>query len=192
MRLLSLTTIRSIQLKIALVAGLCLVATSAVLIGYSLVSTQTTHHYVASEVMHLVDTQTKESLMNRAGTEASAIKAQLEAGIDAARAMAQTFAVLADPTNGTPVADRRTQLAAVLLNVLKQNPAFSGTYSAWEPDSLDGNDAAFKGRKELGSDNTGRFLPYWTRSESGAVAIQPLVEYDSTALNPNGLVKGAW
>ncbi|WP_230370354.1 hypothetical protein [Paludibacterium denitrificans] len=39
---------------------------------------------------------------------------------------------------------------------------------------------------------TGRFTPYWTRSESGAIAVQPLVEYDSDALHPNGVPKGGW
>ena len=40
MKLLSFSAIRSIQLKIALIAGLCLAVTCVVLIGYSLFSTQ--------------------------------------------------------------------------------------------------------------------------------------------------------
>jgi len=189
----SFSAIRSIQLKIALIAGLCLTVTGVVLIGYSLFSTQTMNHFVTTEVMQLVDRQTKESLLNRAGTEAGAIKAELDVGFDAARNMAHAFEVLAgDKTNGTPDSARRSQLNAVLHNVLQQNPAFNGTYSAWEPNGLDGNDVAFKGRKEMGSDDTGRFLPYWTRNASGQIAIQPLVEYDSSERHANGLVKGAW
>ena len=46
---------------------------------------------------------------------------------------------------------------------LKDNPRFNGTYSAWVADGIDGNDAAFKGKAEVGSDQTGRALPYWTR-----------------------------
>jgi methyl-accepting chemotaxis protein len=189
----SFSAIRSIQLKIALIAGVCLVVTSVILIGYSLFSTQSMNRYVTTEVMQLVDRQTKESLLNRAASEAVAIKAELELGFDAARAMAHTFAVLADDKNsGTPDSARRNQLNAVLRNVLQQNPAFNGTYSAWEPNGLDGNDVAFKDNKQMGSDGTGRFLPYWTRNASGAIAIQPLVEYDSKAQHANGLVKGGW
>jgi methyl-accepting chemotaxis protein len=143
--------------------------------------------------MQLVDRQTKESLLNRASSEANAIKAELEVGFDAARSMAHTFAVLADSKNGgTPDGARRIQLNAILRKIVEQNPAFNGTYSAWEPDALDGNDVAFKGQKDVGSDGTGRFLPYWTRNASGTIAVQPLVEYDSKELHPNGLVKGAW
>jgi methyl-accepting chemotaxis protein len=191
-KLLSFSGIRSIQLKIALIAGLCLAVTCVALIGYGLFSTQSMNQYVTREVMQLVDNQTKESLMNRASTEANSIKAELEVGFDAARTIAHAFATLADEKTGTPVAARRTQFNAVLRHVLELNPAFNGTYSAWEPGALDGDDATFKGRKEVGSDNTGRFLPYWTRNASGAIAVQPLVEYDSKEQHPNGLVKGAW
>ena len=193
MRKFSLAAIRSLQLKIALIAGLCLAVTSIVLIGYSLVSTANTNSYVNSEVMRLVDSQTKESLLNRAATEGSAIKSQLEVGLDAARTMAHTFAVLASDKNSATSSDaRRKQLNAVLKNVLENNLAFNGTYSAWEPNALDGNDTSFRNQKDAGSDNTGRFLPYWTRGASGTVAVQPLVEYDSKDQHPNGLVKGAW
>ncbi|MBK1616785.1 methyl-accepting chemotaxis protein, partial [Rubrivivax gelatinosus] len=39
---------------------------------------------------------------------------------------------------------------------------------------------------------TGRVLPYWTRDADGKIALQPLVEYDSEALHPNGVMKGGW
>ncbi|MGO3928314.1 methyl-accepting chemotaxis protein [Rhodopseudomonas pseudopalustris] len=189
----SFKTIRSMQLKIALISGLCLAGTSAALIAYSVFSTSNTMQYVGSEVSQLVDRQTKELLLNRAASEASAIKAELELGLNAARVMAESFAELAgNKTAATPNELRRTQLNAVLRNVLHLNPAFNGTYSAWEPDSLDGKDESFQGRKDLGSDGTGRFLPYWTRDSKGSIALQPLVEYDSADRHPNGLVKGAW
>jgi methyl-accepting chemotaxis protein len=193
MRQFSFAAIRSIQAKIALIAGFFLTMTSVILIGYGLLSARSAHQYVTTEVMQLVDSQTKESLLNRASAEANAIKSELDVGFDAARSMAHTFAVLAnDKAGGTPASARRSQLNAVLRNVVQLNPAFNGTYSAWETDGLDGNDAAFEGRKEMGSDDTGRFLPYWTRNAGGTIAVQPLVEYDSKELHANGLVKGAW
>ncbi|WP_322516684.1 methyl-accepting chemotaxis protein [Rhodopseudomonas palustris] len=189
----SFKAMRSVQLKIALISGACLVGTSIALIGYSLLSARSTMEYVGTEVSHLVDKQSKESLLNRAATEANVIKSELELGLDAARTMAQSFAVLAgSKTAATPIESRRAQLNAVLRGVLELNPAFNGTYSAWEPNGLDRNDASFKGRKDLGSDDTGRFLPYWTRDSKGSIAVQPLVEYDSAERHPNGLVKGAW
>jgi methyl-accepting chemotaxis protein len=193
MSFFTLKNIRSIQLKIALVSGGCLVVTIAALVGYNLVSTRLSNNYITTEVMEIVDAQVKESLLNRAQVEAQKVKSELDVGFDAARNLAHVFSVLVgDGADGTPVAARRSQLNAVLENVLKNNPSFNGTYSAWEPDALDGNDVAFKGSKAMGSDDTGRYLPYWTRGADGKIAIQPLVEYDSSEKHSNGLVKGDW
>jgi len=70
----SFAAIRSIQLKIALIAGLCLSGTIVILVGYSLYSTKITHDLVSTEVKRLVDDQTKESLLNRATSEARFLK----------------------------------------------------------------------------------------------------------------------
>ena len=58
---------------------------------------------------------------------------------------------------------------------------------------VDGRDEDYRGLKMLGADATGRVLPYWTRNpETGAIKIQPLVEYDSRELHANGVMKGGW
>jgi methyl-accepting chemotaxis protein len=57
---------------------------------------------------------------------------------------------------------------------------------------LDGQDETYKNKRETGTDGTGRFIPYWNRDQSGHVAMQPLVEYDSRELHPNGVMKGGW
>jgi hypothetical protein len=58
--------------------------TVAVLIVYSLFSIKTAHDCVSSEVMRLVDEQTKESLLNRATMGARLVKTELDIGSDAA------------------------------------------------------------------------------------------------------------
>ncbi|WFT80677.1 MULTISPECIES: hypothetical protein [unclassified Methylobacterium] len=68
---------------------------------------------------------------------------------------------------------RRGQLSEILLSTLKRNPEFNGTYSAWEPDALDGSDARFAGRRDAGSDQSGRALPYWTRNAEGRSRSSP-------------------
>jgi methyl-accepting chemotaxis protein len=192
MSLLNFAGIRSIQTKIALICGICLTTAVGVVIAYSVFSTGSTQAFVGTEVGRLVDRQTKESLQNRASTEAGVIKHQLDLAFDSARNMAEAFAVLAADESGTPPDVRRAQLNGILRNVLEHNPTFNGTYSAWEPNGLDSNDTEFKDRRDQGSDATGRYLPYWTRSAGGKIAIQPLVEYDSRDLHPNGLMKGGW
>ena len=117
---------------------------------------------------------------------------EFRTALAAARDEATTFAVLASPTGGLPAEARRTEINKILEAILKREPRLNGTYTAWEPDALDGQDASFRDRRETGTDQTGRYIPYWNRDQSGHIAMQPLVEYDSRALHPNGVMKGGW
>jgi ABC-type sugar transport system substrate-binding protein len=67
-------------------------------------------------------------------------------------------------TDIQPSAGRREQVNAIMPRVLERNPSINGTYSAWEPNALDGNDEAFRNRNDTGGDALGRYLPYWTRA----------------------------
>ena len=185
--------IRTIQLKIALLAGVCVVAASSALVGYSIISAEKSKTFVDENVSTLMDDSTKKQLKTLAVAQAALIKSPLNMAFDSARNMARMFEIsAASQDSAAPVGARRTEFNAILLNVLKDNPRFNGTYSAWEPNALDGQDQQFRGKHDVGSDATGRFLPYWTRSADGKLAIQPLVEYDSADLHPNGVMKGGW
>jgi len=183
---------KSIQLKIAVLSGMCVLAATAGLVGYGIVAASNNRAFVAGAVTELADIKTKQSLQTLASTQAGVIRSSLDSAFDAARVMARSFEMLAGDAAATPSSTRREQLNAILLNVLKDNPRFNGTYSAWEPNALDGADETFRNRRDIGSDATGRFLPYWTRDAAGKVALQPLVEYDSSELHPNGVMKGGW
>lgn len=184
----------SIQSKLALLSGLCVLGATGALVAYGMVSAASTKGFVSERLGDLADRAARENMRAMASTQAGIVRSALNQAFDAARDMAHAFEAVAgsNDTGVTPPVERRAELNSILLNVLKDNPAFNGTYSAWEPDALDGRDVDFQNKKEMGSDATGRFLPYWTRDASGHVAIQPLVEYDSHALHPNGVMKGGW
>ncbi|WP_026791912.1 methyl-accepting chemotaxis protein [Pleomorphomonas oryzae] len=185
--------IQSIKVKIVALSVVCLLTTVAAVVGYGIYANKQLNEQTNKSVSQLLDAKSREALQAIATTQAGDIRAEVDTAFAAARNMARAFEVMAgDSQSGTPVELRRAQLNATLLNVLKDNPRFNGTYSAWGVDSIDGNDAAFKGKTNLGSDQTGRALPYWTRDSAGKIALQPLVEYDSRESHPNGLMKGGW
>jgi methyl-accepting chemotaxis protein len=183
---------KSIKSKIAVLSGLCVLTAVGGLLGYGVISSQSRQSFITENVSSLTEDLTRDGLKRLASTQAGIIRASLDEAFGAARNMARSFEMAASQKDGTPADTRRAQFNAILLNVLKDNPRFNGTYSAWEPNAIDGNDAGFKNNAGAGSDTTGRFLPYWTRAADGKIAIQPLVEYDSSATHPNGLVKGGW
>jgi methyl-accepting chemotaxis protein len=103
---------------------------------------------------------------NNAGT----VKARMDSSLVVARGLAQAL--------GGMRADGRldrAQADAVLKTVLRDNPALLATWTAWEPDAFDGQDA--KHANAPGSDASGRYVPYWNRG-GGQIALEPLVDYD--------------
>lgn len=183
--------LNSVRMKIAAIAGVCLVISSTVLVGYSLYSARSTQHLVSERVSGLIEGKTLDGLKNLAGHYAGKIAVDFVVALDAARTMADIFMVAKDSDNDDFELGRN-QINAILLKVLKDNPNFNGTYSCWEPDALDGQDADFRTGKNGNNALTGRFTPYWNRDESGNIAVQPLVEYDTMDRHPNGVLKGGW
>jgi methyl-accepting chemotaxis protein len=185
--------LRSIQTKIALIGGICLLATAGSLVGYGIFSASSTQKLVSSRASASAQEAAVNALQNLGGKYAGEIRSELEVALDSARAMADTFEVskLSAEQNGSLILGR-DQVNAILLNVLKGNPDFNGTYSCWEPNAIDGLDQNFTTGQNGNNAMTGRFTPYWTRSADGKIAVQPLVEYDTSDKHPNGVLKGGW
>lgn len=182
---------KSVRTKIAAIAGVCLLFSAIVLVGYSLFSARGTQKMVNERVSHLIEVRSIDGLVNLANRYAGKIAVEFAVALDAARTMADTFMVAKEETSsGLDIG--RDQLNAILLRVLKNNPNFNGTYSCWEPDALDGRDADFRTGKNGNNAVTGRFTPYWNRDERGNIAVQNLVEYDTMDRHPNGVLKGGW
>ena len=184
--------LRSIQSKIALIGGICLLATAGSLVTYGVYSASATQQLVTTRARTSSQEVALNALTNLGGRYAGEIRAELEVALDSARAMADTFEVAKLEADSGGLTLGRNQINAILLNVLKGNPNFNGTYSCWEPNALDGTDDAFKDGQSGNNSVTGRYTPYWTRSADGKIAVQPLVEYDTNDTHPNGVLKGGW
>jgi methyl-accepting chemotaxis protein len=180
----------SIQGKIATLAGACLLGAAFLLVAGGLLFARSSQNLVSNRVGALVQQDTAERLKNLAWAHAGIIQGKFDLALDAARTMAHTFAL--SKMEGSSVNLGRSQINAILHNVLINNPDFNGTYSCWEPNALDGGDQAARGGGNGNNVQTGRFTPYWTRSPEGKIAVQPLVEYDTMDRHPNGVLKGGW
>ncbi len=183
---------KSLKTKIATLSGLCVLGSSVLLTGWSLLSANSTQRFVAASSEQLLNKTARDYLAEAAGVQANAIRIEFDTALEIARNQASAFAVIAGGDASTPSERRRAQINAILAANLSREPRLNGTYTAWEPNALDGQDAAYKDKRETGTDGTGRFIPYWNRGTGGRIAMQPLVEYDSRDLHPNGVMKGGW
>ncbi|MGE4487624.1 MAG: cache domain-containing protein, partial [Synergistaceae bacterium] len=181
----------SVRAKIAGIAGACLIVSSAVLVGYSLYTARSSQKHVNGRVSTLLGTRSLEGLKSLASNYAGKIRSEFDLALDAARTMADVFSLSKTSESGG-LELGRDQVNAILLKVLRDNPNFNGTYSCWEPDSIDGQDGGFKTGRDGNNKLTGRFTPYWNRDDKGNIAVQPLVEYDTRDRHPNGVLKGGW
>jgi methyl-accepting chemotaxis sensory transducer len=185
--------LRSIQHRIALIGGLCLLVTAGILIGYSVFLASSTQRLVSGRVSQQAQDDALQTLQHLGGKYAGEIRSEFTEALEAARGMATTFAVakMSGAASGG-LQMGRDEVNAVLLNVLKRYPNFNGTYACWEPDAIDGQDLLFQDGQNGNNLQTGRFTPYWTRAADGTIAVQPLVEYDTLDKHPNGVLKGGW
>lgn len=98
---------------------------------------------------------------------ANRVEAELDAPMSSARALAEMMEMY----SSVPISQRRAIFSAMMKEVLEGNPSFLGLWTLWEPDALEGGDAQFAGKKELGSDSIGRFTPYYVLVE-GAIHLE--------------------
>ncbi len=153
--------IKSIQFKITLWSGICLFLLAAILVGYAGATSRLQGIQLATE---------KAAAM--AESEAAVIMAEIDVALDAARTLAHAF----EATKNSDISLSRDEVNAMLKQVLDENPGFVGTYTLWEPNAFDGMDAKYGSRE--GHDETGRFIPYWSRDVDGNIMVEPLVDYE--------------
>lgn len=99
------------------------------------------------------------------------VKTDLENASVTARTLANTLeGILASGE----VPDRSV-LGEMLKKVLDRNTGLLGVWTCWEPNALDGKDSQYA--NSPGHDGTGRYIPYYARSQ-GKIVLDPLVDYD--------------
>ncbi|MDM8519175.1 methyl-accepting chemotaxis protein [Anaerolineales bacterium HSG6] len=153
--------IQSIQFKITVVIGLFLLITAAIAFGIAGYRSYWRAENVAESQAIAV-----------AKLQAGVIKAEIEVALAAGRTLAQTLAVVKSQN----VALSRDEVNAILKQLLADNPHFLGTYTLWEPDAFDGQDAVYVNQHPY--DHTGRFMAYWNRNEVSNIQVETLTGYE--------------
>lgn len=154
--------LKKLNLKTRMLLSICSV---------SFLSFAITIAFVATRAANMAETEAMEKAEQIAYRYSGVVKAELEVAMDATRTTAHLFEGIKNSVD----APQRSDLNGMLKQVLERNPKFIGVWTCWEPNALDGNDAAFASTE--GHDSTGRFIPYWNRG-TGKTIVEPLIEYD--------------
>jgi len=151
--------IRSLSLKVALLGGAALTAVFA--IGMT---------FLVQQVGGTMEAQTRQLQAETTKGIAAQVSTDLLRGERAAEGIVTALQGL----HTARVTDRAVY-DATIRQFLERNPGLLGAWSGWEPNALDGNDAAAVNKP--GHDATGRYIPYWNRG-SGSVVLEALAGYD--------------
>jgi len=102
---------------------------------------------------------------------AKEVKTFLEVPLDEMRSLVNLMAFIDELG---PVEERRNAVNFMLNSMIRKHPDFVGVWTVFEPNALDGRDALY--RNTPGSDETGRFVSYWTNN-NGVIGMTALEGY---------------
>lgn len=152
---------RSIQSKIVLWTGLCLLLVATITVAYA-----------ARELHTATMALAEERAIAAAEQNALRIDEAFEEALHTARSLAHTMAAVKSEDN--PLDLSREQVNNLLRQTLSTNPHFVGVYTRWEPQALDGEKMQFV--DAAGHDRMGQFMPYWYRDARGQIRVTALTE----------------
>ncbi|SNS50565.1 methyl-accepting chemotaxis protein [Pseudomonas japonica] len=185
----------SIQWKVTLLAGLCLLCTIALLIGSALYQADHSLQRVKLANADMLEAAAQARLQARAEQQMEA----LQRFFADSHAFTGQFGrqVLQLRTQGSrygvDAQALRQEMVQLVHNELKANKALFSLYLVFEPNALDGQDSRFAGATSLGSNAKGRFSVY--RAQTGGADVTQTVEeekiVDPTAM-PDGTPYNAW
>ena len=127
--------------------------------------------YAATTSRRNATISAKNELHFLAEKYAMKIEAEIEIAMITSNTMASTFVSL--KRNNTTI--DRAAVNNILTEILANQPSFLGTYTLWEPNAFDNKDNDFINTE--GHDNTGRFIPYWTRNDKNEYSLSALLDY---------------
>jgi methyl-accepting chemotaxis protein len=173
----------SVQWKITLLAGCCLLFTSLCLIGFSLYNAINSQQTIKALSNESVTDKSQALLEARAEINAREVSDYFnEASYRAEMLVANTkFQKLNAEENFMASEDLRTALDEMIRQAVIGFETIQGAYLVFQPNALDGEDTNYKNANYVGSNERGQFATYWRIADTGENAYREVLS--ETALN---------
>ncbi|HBO3166768.1 TPA: methyl-accepting chemotaxis protein [Pseudomonas aeruginosa] len=186
----------SIQWKITLLAGLCLLGVVALLVGLSVYRMQHSSVLVKSDSTQMLDESARLRLEARGELQALRIQRYFMDAFQYGKGFSRQILFLRDQAQKRflDAYDLREDLTRQVRTALAANPEVLGLYVVFEPNALDGKDELFVDQPALGSNDKGRFSLYWAQATPGQLESESMVESElaDTSSGPSGAAYNAW
>lgn len=186
----------TIQWRITLLSGLCLLAVVAALIGASAYQNHTSARLLKEQSSELLGQAALERLQAQAVARGQQVERFFNETALYGEGFAQQVLQLREQTlkGRLTVGQLREALISTARETLKQREKVLGLYVIMLPDALAGTDADWRDQRAVAGNETGRFALYWSQSQPGQL-VQEVLSESQIAANtaPPGSEPGnAW
>ncbi|MCO7613804.1 methyl-accepting chemotaxis protein [Pseudomonas chlororaphis] len=186
----------SIQWKITLLAGLCLLGIVSLLVGLSLYRMEHSSELVKASSMEMLNEAAQARIEAQGEVQALGIRQQFMDAYQYGHGFSRQVLFLREQAEKRflDAFDLREDLTRQVKSALQANPDLLGLSLVFEANALDGKDELFSGQSELGSNEKGRFALYWSQPTPGQLTSMALPESDmsDTRSGPSGQPANAW
>ena len=186
----------SIQWKITLLAGLCLLGIVTLLVGLSLYRMAQSSQQVKASSMQMLDEAAQSRIEAQGEVQALGIRQQFMDAYQYGHGFSRQVLFLREQAEKRflDAFDTREDLTRQVKAALQANPDLLGLSLVFEANALDGKDELFANQAELGSNDKGRFALYWSQPTPGKITSMALPESDmaDTSIGPSGEKANAW
>ncbi len=159
----------TIQSKIALLAGLCLLLVVALLMGLALYQSHESRQQVAQASSDMLADAAREHMQALGKVQAMQVQRTFNQTQEYGQGLSRYLLYLRQLQHQGTLSRQqlRQELNTQLHQALNDKPDLLGLYVIFEPDALDGDDTAFIDKADLGSNEKGRFSVYWVQGKPG-------------------------
>ncbi|XHF39425.1 methyl-accepting chemotaxis protein [Metapseudomonas boanensis] len=168
-------SILSIQSKITLLASLCLTLVVALLVALSLYQTRASTERVKDSSSAMLAEAARLNLQAQGKVQALQIQRTFNRTHDYGVGLARHLLYLRERAAKGEISSQalREALTEALRQAVQQRSELLGLFLIFEPNALDGRDADFRGRGDVGSNDAGRFALYWLQANPGELQAVP-------------------
>lgn len=186
----------SVQWKITLLSGFCILFVAISLIGFTLISSTSNQKIIQVQSSKSVADKSESLLMSEANTQASIVQKYLDEAAYRAEMLAESilFLQLNAEDNFTSSELLRVSVSELLKRSVQNFDNMHAAFTTFIPDMLDSEDGNYIDASYVSSNDKGRFSPYWYKNDNNEATLNIKTEkqLNDTSPLPNGQDKNSW
>jgi methyl-accepting chemotaxis protein len=186
----------SVQWKITLLSGCCILVVAISLIGFTFSSSTTNQKIIQVQTSNSVGEKSEQLLISGASTQASLVQKYLDEAAYRAEMLAESIAFVQynAEDNFTSSDELRDSVSELLKRSVQNFDNMHAAFTTFRPNMLDGEDANYTDADYVSSNDQGRFSAYWFKNNENdpKLIIKTEQQINDTAKSANGQANNYW